>query len=148
MQELNWSQTNNLNNALSSTEVIEINGQQVQKSVLKSGKHLSGDVYLRLMSLKKKLRNTIEDIAEKEKILFEDNDYVLQGAQWVPPQNEDAKAVRNIAKEISKKLDAIHKDVKLEIEDAFIPKGQFLEWTKECNNDVASILAEFLLEGF
>lgn len=153
MQTLDWKNLQNLNSALSSTEVVEVQGQQVNKSVLKSGKDLSGDIYLKVASVKKKMRDVVEDIAEKEKEVFENNDYVLIGSQWTPPPIEPndfelQKKQRDTVKEISKKLNVIHKDVRLEIYDAFVPKNEFLQWTKECNTDVASILAEFLLVGF
>lgn len=153
MQELSWKKIQTLNGALNSTEIVEVQGQQVNKSVLKSGKDLSGDSYLKVASVKKKLRNIVDDIAEKEKELFEHNDYVLQGIQWTPAiidttDKDEVKKQRDTAKDISKKLDAIHNEIKLEIPDAFIPKSEFIQWTKDCSTEVSSILAEFLLIGF
>lgn len=153
MQELNWKKIQLLNGALNSTEVVEVQGQQTNKSVLKSGKDLSGETYLKVASVKKKLRNAVDDVAEKEKEVFEHNDYVLQGSQWTAPiidntDKEELKRQRDKAKEISQKLDTVHNEIKIEIPDAFIPKQEFLQWTKECSNEVSSILAEFLLVGF
>lgn len=153
MQTLNFTKSTNLNNALNSSEVLEIKGENVVKQVLRSGKHLSGDSYLKLMGVKKKFRDAFTDIQEKEKDVFEHNDYILVGGQWVPPviDDKDKEAVkkqRENHKEISKKLDAIHNEVSIDIIDPFIKREEFLEWTKECSNEAASVLAEFLLVDF
>lgn len=153
MQTLNFKKSQSLNSALNTTEVVEVQRENVVKQVLKSGKHLSGDSYLKLMGVKKKLRDLLEDTGQKEKTLFEDNDYILVGGNWAPPvidekDKEAVKKQRDNHKEISKKLDQIHKEVSLEIHDPFIKKEEFLEWTKECSNEAASVLAEFLLVGF
>lgn len=153
MQTLNFTKSQSLNSALNTTEVVEVQRENVVKQVLKSGKHLSGDSYLKLMGVKKKLRDLFEDTGQKEKTLFEDNDYILVGGNWSPPvidekDKEAVKKQRDNHKEISKKLDQIHKEVSLEIHDPFIKKEEFLEWTKECSNEAASVLAEFLLIGF
>jgi len=150
MQKLNYKKTLNLNNALNSTEAME-DGKSF-KSVLKSGKHLSGENYLKVMGVKKILRNALEDASEKEKALFEDYDGVNNGSSWniVPKSDseEDVKKSREEAKDLGKKLEQIQKELSVEIPDAFINEKEFLEWTKECSNEPASILAEFLLIGF
>ena len=183
MQNLNWTQCQNLNGALNYSEIVESGRENVSKQVLKSGKHLSSESWLKLMGIKKKLRDLFEDISKKEKELFEDNDYILQGGNWVPPvidekDKEAVKLQRANFKKISEKLDMIHKgdgsearkesrgrdtkkavvnklklegatdDTLIQIPEPFIKKEEFLEWTKECSNESASILAEFLMVGF
>lgn len=120
MQNLNFTKCQSLNSALNSSEVVEAQRENVVKQVLKSGKHLSSDSYLKVMSIKKKLRDLFEDMGQKEKELFEDNDYILQGGNWIPPviDDKDKEAVkkqRENHKKIAEKLDAIHKGEGVEI---------------------------------
>lgn len=114
MQNLNFIKCQNLNAALNTSEVVEAQRENVVKQVLKPGKHLSTDSYLKLMSVKKKLRDLFEDMQEKEKQLFEDNDYQIVAGNWTPEpidekDKEAVKAQRKRHKEISEKLEAIHK---------------------------------------
>lgn len=183
MQNLNFTKCQNLNAALNSTEVVEAQRENVVKQVLKSGRHLCSESYLKVMSIKKKLRDMFADMGEKEKGLFESYDYQNISGQWTPPVIDDkdkeaVKAQRKTYKEISEKLEKIHKgdgfevrkesrgkdkskavvnklpiegapdDTLIQIPEPFIKKEEFLEWTKECNNESASVLAEFFLIGF
>lgn len=114
MQNLNYTQAQNLYQAINSTEIVEIDGKQFNKVVLKPGRHLGSETINSYNHVQKKLRDLFTWIQEKEKSLFEDNDYMLQGGQWVPPpiddkDKEEVKKQRDLAKVLNKKLDAIRK---------------------------------------
>lgn len=150
MQALKYQQAINLNNALTSTEVVEIGGQQINKTVLKSGRFLSSEAYLTLMIIKKKLRNSLDELSEREKELIESYDGRIFGGSWAleATEGKDVSQIKSETKELNKKLTDLQKVLVVEISNPFIDQKEFLEWTKECSNEVASILAEFLLKDF
>lgn len=150
MQKLDYNEAKLLNDSLNTYDVIEINGAHTLKQSLKSGKDLSGDNYLKVLSIKKKLRTLLEGVAQDEQQLFEDNDVNINGSVMnvTPTPGESIESIKARTKEIHNKLKAMQNNVSLEIEDAFIEREEFLKWTKDCNNEASSVLAEFLLKGF
>lgn len=151
--KLNLDQAVELNNALSSYEVVEIDGSNQRKNVLKAGKHLSTASYMDVMVVKKRLKNAIAEISETERTFLSDSGAAFDSdGRWkLVLTDEDLKAGKNVnevTKNINAKMKEIKKSFSVEINTSFISQKEFIDWTKDSSTDVSAVLAEYLLKDF
>lgn len=100
-------------------------------------KHVNGENYLKVINLKKDLKNALVAQSEKEKQIFED----LQ-----IDATSEAAWTADIKKTVWDKLTPCRKAFKFEAPEPFLTIEEFKEWTKEQDVAVVAILGEYLLK--
>lgn len=104
-------------------------------------KHISGENWITLINLKKKLKNEVDDVAIKESAAADEAGYSLLNGQLIPKDGEQQNNAL-----FSKRLIEIHNTINLEIESNFIPEKEFREYVKEIDTSTIATLFEFLME--
>lgn len=117
---LNRNQTILLNSVLSKPE-LKLKG-------------INGESYVKLLYLKRKIRNAIDALVEDEQNTAKDIGYD-------PTKTESQK-------EFSEKLGAIQKAFEVEVYDPFLSLEEFKGYVEMLDTESASIVAEFLLKDF
>lgn len=149
MQTLKLKGCQSLNSAFLSTEPLETNGMIVTKTVLKTGKALSVDPYLKVLAIKNRLSKVFEELSEKEREIIDHYDATIVDGKWhVDVKDGNEQEAEKSVKEIDQKLKDLHKTISVEIPDAFVDQKEFIEWTKDASTESASVLAQYFLKGF
>jgi hypothetical protein len=124
--KLNKNQVFELNNALSSP------GLKVRE--------VSGHNYLKILSLKSKLKSSVESLVKAEGDLIKDFDGEVSGngINFKDPETQ---------KEFSAKRKEFYDAFELEVDLNFLPEKEFMSYVKEQETYVAAVLYDFLLEN-
>jgi hypothetical protein len=97
-------------------------------------KYINGESYAKLLYLKRKLRNSIDELVEIEQEAAKDCKYDETKPETI--------------KEFSDKLVAIQSKFEVEVYEPFLTLEEFKHYAEMLDTETASILAEFLLKDF
>lgn len=123
---------------LNKAQAFEFNTALSQQNL--KAKHVSGENYLKIMSVKTLLKNKLTEVGEAEKSLALEFDATQVTEVGFQIDDKDQR------KEFFTKLAELHKAFSIELDLNFMPEKELKEFCKEQDTAFAAILFEYLLE--
>lgn len=123
---------------LNRDQAMELNAGLSQQGL--KTKHVSGENFLKVVGAKTKLKNSLNELGEAEKLLGEEYDAVNNNGNWFVEDKDKRK-------EFMKNLREKQKAYYIELDLNFIPENELKEYCKEQDTLVTAVLFEYLLKN-
>lgn len=119
-------------------QAVELNNALSQKGL--KTKHVSGENFIKLLNVKTKLKNSLNELGEAEQHLAEEFGAIQTQAGFFIEDKDKQK-------EFSKNLRDKQKAYSIELELNFVPENELKEYCKDQDTAIEAVIFEYLLKS-